>query len=75
MGENVSEARVSRIVATSRASIKVKDSYYTMEYQEERLIPDSPAVDIEQERAMLWNTVNAEVDNQIEELINTINGR
>ena len=75
MGENVSEAKVSRIVATSRASIKVKDSYYTMEYQEERLIPDSPAVDIEQERAMLWNTVNAEVDNQIEELINTINGR
>lgn len=75
MEENVSEARVSRIVATSRASIKVRDSYYTMEYQEERLIPDSPAVDIEQERAMLWNTVNAEVDNQIEELINTINGR
>ena len=75
MKGNVSEAKVSRIVATSRASIKVKDSYYTMEYQEERLIPDSPAVDIEQERAMLWNTVNAEVDNQIEELINTINGR
>lgn len=52
---------------TSRASIKVKDSFYTIEYCEERSIPDD--ADLEEERADLWNTCNAEVDNQLEDII------
>lgn len=52
---------------TSRASIKVKDSFYTIEYCEERSIPDG--ADLEEERADLWNTCNAEVDNQLEDII------
>ena len=52
---------------TSRASIKVKDSFYTIEYCEERSIPES--ADLEEERADLWNTCNAEVDNQLEDII------
>ena len=52
---------------TSRASIKVKDSFYTIEYCEERSIPED--ADLEEERADLWNTCNAEVDNQLEDII------
>lgn len=52
---------------TSRASIKVKDSFYTIEYCEERSIPED--ADIEEERANLWGVCNAEVDNQLEDII------
>ena len=38
---------------TSRASIKVKDSFYTIEYCEERSIPEG--ADLEEERAGFWN--------------------
>lgn len=57
------------IKASSRASVKVGDSYYTIEYCEERSINDND--DIEQERAELWNTCNTEVDNQIMDILNT----
>ena len=66
MSDYVSKAKVVSIRATSRASVKFRDSYYTMEYTEERVIPEVPEVDIEQERALLWDLVNAEVDNQVE---------
>ena len=72
--EYVSEARISRIVATSRASVKIDTSYYTLEYQEERILPENGEFDIRAERQLLWDTVNAEVDNQIESLIETIKG-
>ena len=65
------KAKVTSIKATSRASIKVKDSYYTVEYSEERMIPDIDGVDIEAERKALWEDVNAECDNQCEEIVKT----
>lgn len=52
---------------TSRASIKVKDSFYTIEYCEERSIPEG--ADVEKERAELWSVCNSEVDNQLEDII------
>lgn len=61
----------STIKATSRASVKIKDSYYTVEYSEERIIPDVDGVDISQERKLLWDTVNAETDGQIEDILKT----
>ncbi len=71
------KAVITSIKATSRASVKIKDSYFTVEYTEERAIPDldgkvksvKAKVDIEQEREALWNAVNAECDNQIETII------
>ncbi len=66
-----SKAIIQSISATSRASIKVKDNFFTVEYQEERIIPDIKGVDIEEERRLLWDTVNAECDNQIEEISKT----
>lgn len=65
------KAVVDRISATSRASVKVGDSFYTVEYHEERVIPDLPDIDIEKERKALWDTCNAECDNQIEDILKT----
>lgn len=62
--EYVSQAKTSKIQATSRISLKIKDTFYTVEYSEERIIPDIEGVDLERERELLWNRVNAEVDAQ-----------
>ena len=72
MEEYVSKAIINKISATSRASVKIRDSYYTLEYSEERIIPDIEGVNIERERLELWNTVNNEVDNQIQETIDAV---
>ena len=71
MNEYESKAVVASIRATSRASVKVGDSFYTVEFCEERNLPDDPDIDICQERSILWDTVNAECDNQIEEILRT----
>lgn len=70
--EYKSLATTSKIAVSSRASVKVRDSYYTVEYSEERLIPDVPEVDIEKERQLLWDTCNTEVDNQIEDILKNL---
>ena len=64
-----SKAETSTIRATSRASIKVRDQFYTVEYSEERVIAQVEGVDIEQERQILWDVVNGEVDNQIQVIV------
>jgi hypothetical protein len=56
------------IKATSRTSIKKGNTYYTLEYCEERVIPETEDVNIEKERKDLWDTVNTEVDNQITDI-------
>ena len=67
----MSKAVTTRIVATSRASVKIKDSFYTVEFQEERTIPVDEEVDIKKERAELWDTVNTEVDEQIAQILDS----
>ena len=64
-----SKAQISVIRATSRASVKVRDNFYTVEYSEERTLPTDIEYDIDKEREILWNTVNDEVDKQIEDII------
>lgn len=66
-----SKATTTKIVATSRAAIKIKDSYYTVEYSEERTVPDVEDVDLAQERKILWDEVNAVVDDQCASIIET----
>lgn len=73
--EYVSKAVTTTIKATSRASVKIKDSYYTLEFSEERAIPDQydgGSVDLESERLLLWAEVNAQVDQQIQETYDAI---
>lgn len=64
-----SKAITTQIRATSRASTKIRDNYYTVEYTEERTIPQVEGVNLEKERELLWDAVNNECDNQIEEII------
>lgn len=59
--------KVMSIRATSRASVKVADSFYTVEYCEERSI--DPEDSVEEERKKLWDTCNEEVDSQIEDIL------
>ena len=65
----VSKAKTTSIRITSRASVKVGDSFYTVEYCEERAIPDD--ADIVQERKILWDEANVECDNQITDILKT----
>ena len=63
----------TKVTATSRVAIKIKDNYYTVECSEERSIPDVEGVDIDKERQALFDDVNATVDGQIEDIYNTFN--
>ena len=66
-----SKAIVTSIKATSRAAIKIKDNFYTVEYSEERSIPTDVEVDMEFERQILWDDVNTIVDNQCADILKT----
>lgn len=59
--------KVTSIRATSRASVKVADSFYTVEYCEEHSI--DPEDNVEEERKKLWDICNSEVDSQIEDIL------
>lgn len=59
------------IKATSRVAIKIKDNFYTVEYSEERMIPDDRTIDMEFERNVLWDDVNKTVDDQCAEILKT----
>lgn len=61
-------SQTTTIKASSRASVKVGDSFYTVEWTEERTV--DPTDDLEEERANLWDTANNEVDNQIKDILN-----
>lgn len=71
MDEYTSLAKTTSIRFTSRASIKIKDSFYTVEACEERVIPDIEGVNVGKEKELLWDAVNNEVDVQIQEIIKT----
>ena len=62
-----SKAITTTIKASSRASIKVGDNFYTIEWTEERTVPED--CDIEKERTFLWEVVNGEVDGQIQDIL------
>lgn len=68
--EYISKAKTTAIRFTSRASIKYRDNFYTLECCEERSIPDLPDVDIIKEKELLWEAVNNEIDDQIQDLKN-----
>lgn len=71
MADYVSKAKTKTITATSRASVKVGDSFYTLEFTEERTIPQTSSVNITLEKDILWDEVNSQVDKQIEDVLRT----
>ena len=69
------KAKTTTIKVSSRASVKIRDNFFTVEYSEERIIPDIDDVNIESERAILWDVVNAECDTQVQEIKDAFSGR
>ena len=63
------KGKTTAIRITSRASVKIGDNFYTVEYCEERSIPED--ADVVQERRILWDEANMECDSQIEDIIRT----
>ena len=62
--------KITTVRATSRISTKLKDDFYTFQYCEERQVEDGD--DIEQIREELWTTCHAEVDKQVEEIVDIV---
>lgn len=60
--------KTTKIQATSRISTKIRDTFYTFEYSEERQVEEGD--DLVTARGELWNICNTEVDNQVEEVLN-----
>jgi len=66
------------ISVTSRASVKIKDSFYTVEYSETQYVDDPENVTFDElcnARSDLWDTAHNEVDIQIEDIIKASNHR
>lgn len=66
-----SKAIVTTIKANSKVTLKIRDNFFSVEYSEERSIPDVEGVDIEAERKCLFEDVNAIVDEQANEIRQT----
>lgn len=57
----------------SRTSIKIRDNFYTVEAEEERIAPEGVTdINWDAEKKMLWDSVNNEVDDQIEDIKNWV---
>lgn len=69
MDNYISKAKTVSIKFTSRVSVCVDKNYYTVEATEERMIPDLEDIDIAKEKELLWDSINADVDGQIEDIL------
>lgn len=63
------QVRTTRIQATQRMSVKIRDNYYTVEFLEEREVPNNPNIDLEQEKALLFESVQNTVYAQVQEIV------
>ena len=69
MKKEIALCPTTKITATSRASVKVNDNYYTLEFSEERTVPDIEGIDLKKEKELLWDEVNSQVDKQVEDVL------
>ncbi len=61
---------VRTISATSKVSVQLNDVWYAFSFSETRDIHKDE--NMNKERADLWDTVNAEVDNQVQYVLDTL---
>lgn len=67
----VQQAKTVKISGTSKATIQIGNNYFSFSYSEERELPiEQSDVNLEEEKKLLWDTLNAEVDKQLEEVSN-----
>ena len=74
----MSKFSTTSIRLTSRASVRIGESYFTFEACEEKQCDPEIAStlteeEIAEERTKLWDLVNSEVDNQIAEIKSYVN--
>ena len=69
-------AKVTKITATSRVTLKVRDNFYVVEFTEERSLPEVSPDDpiVVDERQLLFDDVNEVVDKQAEEIMQMFKG-
>ena len=71
--EYFSQAVPTLIRATSRVSVKLNESFYTFEFQEERAFPidlvEEGQINFEKEKEMLWDEVHSQVDKQVSDIV------
>lgn len=70
--EYIPKGITTKITISSRASKKIGEDFYTLEYSEERTIPEDACVELE--RQDLWDTCNREVDNAMLDTWNAVFG-
>lgn len=68
----IQKSKTTTIKFSSRASVKIKDSFYTFEYGEERQIENFNDVNIDKEKQLLVDDCNIVVDNQIKEIVDLL---
>lgn len=74
----MSIAKTTKITATSRSAVKIRDNYYTIELSEERTLPSDIELsddELTREKRDLFDSVNMEVDRQIEDIVNTFRNK
>ena len=74
----MSVMKTTSIKATSRVAVQIKEQWYTVEYEEVRTLPDNNTIpltdnELDAEREDLWNTVNSQVDKQVDEILSAFN--
>lgn len=74
--EYFSQAVPTLIRATSRVSVKLNESFYTFEFQEERAFPidlvEEDQINFEKEKEMLWDEVHSQVDKQVSDIVSML---
>ena len=65
------KGKTTKITATSRCAIKIKDNFYTQELIEERVLPENEEVDLNKEYEALFNSINDEIDRQMQDILKT----
>ena len=68
--EYIPKSITTTIRATARMSIKLRDNFYTFEYQEERQILENAI--LEKERILLWDDCYNEVNHQVQQTIDDL---
>lgn len=74
--EYFSQAVPTLIRATSRVSVKLNESFYTFEFQEERAFPidliEEGQINFKKEKEMLWDEVHSQVDKQVSDIVSML---
>ena len=67
--EPVENVQTVEIRADSSATVEINKKWFKVSYGETRIINNPQKVNMDQERENIWNTVNSEVDKQIQDII------